>query len=901
MAQGLNFQTHQYVDPSEQLQKSLGAGGMFAQTLKGMQQFDQDEAKLQMMRQDRERQAKLDAEHTEDRAALKAEKAANTGLRSALFDGQIKDAATSLGYENLSAADKATIDTRSDYSGLNVSNANVQNKSYLDQLTKAGVKAGDSLFDDLSYKVANYKDGDKYDGTSQVVAARDVYKKLGKADTDALSLASKDYGISEKDGADILKRNSLQLSLGKKANEMATAAPYQETDSKIVHDYIAKTKAAGGLTTDGMLDSAHQAKKNDIAALAEHQKLLDSYSEKLATKTGDREDKQLATNIEMTKMKMQHLESGLKLLTGRGGSSSSDDDGMNSKTVKHTYETDALNAVYSTLKGITGTSHVKNADAVREATVMANTMIKNGASPAQIQNTLRDSLLGQNEGEKTDAFNKLKFKSVGGYESLRASPEDMARYEYAGGKASNANASAAYKAEADNSLALLKQMASGGTASIDAQIGALNKKVSELNRTSGQALKDTATHDMQQWAVESGLSGATADQTARDNIYKAAHKEIPVAPISPVVDAIDKTTTSKLDSKKTYGAEPIKDTVLAKFALPSGYNSLPVDKQHGVVNDQSYALISQVEGTKKDPYAIYKDSLKKPTTGTGILVSGFEKAMLGGKSYDPSNEAHKDLLDTYQVKVKNDSIKSAYRQANEFGFSADAVPILASVNYQLGNKWDSSKFKDTRSDLIKGDYDSAIKRIQDSLWMQQTPSRAKTFIAAIEQQKAFKESGKLDGVKKYYIESQDKLQSKTLQDALAFERTRMDSLSNAPVSSFMTTAEKTQYQDPNVRWIDRNRIENAAENKQGSQVIQARDNSQTILAHSKSNDFKKTEALKLQDQLNEKTGTSANQINLLKEYGYGSQYLMMTPAERIAVIQHIQNSPGYKLKQGLIH
>jgi hypothetical protein len=214
--------------------------------------------------------------------------------------------------------------------------------------------------------------------------------------------------------------------------------------------------------------------------------------------------------------------------------------------------------------------------------------------------------------------------------------------------------------------------------------------------------------------------------------------------------------SSPVQNKNEYGINPnfsgIKAIPTSKmklntYSLTPEYNKLPDAQKRSIIKDDSYVMIDEAEGTKKDQYAVYNDTLKNPTTGTGILVSGLNDYL--GHKYNPKNESDRKSLDVYQVKMKDQAVASAYKQASELGFSADAIPILASVNYQLGNGW-KSEFKQSYGLLKKGDYDGAIKNIRDSDWHGQTKNRAEAFIAAIEQQKEFRLQGRLSNVDKQY-------------------------------------------------------------------------------------------------------------------------------------------------------
>jgi hypothetical protein len=732
MAQGLNFQTHQYVDPSEQLQKSLGAGGMFAQTLKGMQQFDQDEAKLQMMRDDRARQAKIDAQNEADRAAAAAKEAADLGLQQALFQGAVKDDVATTGYQALSDSDKAALNSKDSYAGYNA--GAIDNISMLKMLEEKGVTKGDSVYDDLSYKIAN--GGNTLNANDSVETLANVYKKTGMKDADAISAAASKFGISSSDASNILSTNQRQREFGALANKMSTEVPYQKSKSEITHDYLQKMSAEGKVITGNMYAAATKTLEEDNIAMAKQREKIVDLEAKIAAGKGAIDEKQWATALEMEKIRMQNLQHGMNLLAG--GSDGGNSQGYNQSNVKRSYQSDALNAATEAVKSIKDSGNEKNTVAVNNAYTMVEGMMRNNASPAQIKQAVLRSLVGSNSGEKESAFNKLKFDSKLATTTGTMSEADAAMYTSAM-KNAGPEAKAAYEAEAASSMALLKQMASGGQAQAYAQLAALNKQYADLNRTPGQAMDDTAKNEVRQWAIDQGLSGAV---TVNNNERALAAK-------------VEKT--ARAEREKLLPASPTsKDSSGTKTGDP--------------LYDKASAILSKKENP--DPYGIHADKYEstgniRPAIGKGFLLADVNKefAKAGLPTIDVTkpgwnkyklNADQKKVVDQFEYNFISRGLAASKSALSKLDPSnAGYNDIVAGVNsgfhqYGSGSKVMKPVIDNVQKLILEKKFQEAIDYTANSPYGRAYPERAVDLMDGIQSYaKADGYKGKLVADKKF--------------------------------------------------------------------------------------------------------------------------------------------------------
>jgi len=201
-ANGLNFQQGHYQDPLASLQASIGAGSMFAKTLSSMQQFDQDEAKLQMMRQDRDRQAKIDAQNESDRALASKEKEYNLGAEKAVNDTQAKaDLGNQMFQHGLTNQEQSMLVNQSD-SQIKATNAGFKVSDSLAGIDRTKLNAAQQKrYDELaladgSLNTKSIDGKDSYNISTKLGLLKDSYALSGLGEKEAYDKAAKSLGIS---------------------------------------------------------------------------------------------------------------------------------------------------------------------------------------------------------------------------------------------------------------------------------------------------------------------------------------------------------------------------------------------------------------------------------------------------------------------------------------------------------------------------------------------------------------------------------------------------------------------------------------------------------------------------------------------------------------------------------
>jgi len=129
---------------------------------------------------------------------------------------------------------------------------------------------------------------------------------------------------------------------------------------------------------------------------------------------------------------------------------------------------------------------------------------------------------------------------------------------------------------------------------------------------------------------------------------------------------------------------------------------------------------------------VYLDSLGKPTSGIGHLLSAGENL-----EYKEGDVIPKEQIDTWFKKDVDTAVNAATNQARELGVDNEDFKVaLTSVNYQLGTSW-NKKFPSAYKALKEGNYEEAIKQINEnskgkpSAWREQTPTRVNDFQDAI--------------------------------------------------------------------------------------------------------------------------------------------------------------------------
>ena len=144
-----------------------------------------------------------------------------------------------------------------------------------------------------------------------------------------------------------------------------------------------------------------------------------------------------------------------------------------------------------------------------------------------------------------------------------------------------------------------------------------------------------------------------------------------------------------------------------------------------ILKKRIYQHLIEREGCRE---VVYRDTLGHPTVGVGHLVTATDSLRVGDKI---SIERTQEFLEIDTEKA----FLAAKEQASEIGIETeDFVLALTSVNFQLGTRW-HHEFYDSYPLLVSGDWRTAIRKLNNTLWAKQTPVRVKDFVRAIE--KAF--------------------------------------------------------------------------------------------------------------------------------------------------------------------
>lgn len=750
----LNFQHGGYQDPFADLQQSLGAGGIFSQTLK---QMNQDMyANAQRDRADEEFKWRKD-----DRQRQEDERNNAIGLYKAMNDRQLQADAGNQMFKAIGENGKADYYTDAKDSAMG-GTVNANSNSIMDLRAKlADPKFANNSEAKRILGVINGEGGfDKqfsgdYANASKIGMLNDAYKLLGQDDATAQKSAAAALGTNLGNVSGVQKATDMQNKfIGDMEAARTTDPMLSQSTASVVRDYIAAHPEAQN-DLNIMKTSNDMFKAEEVARAQQKQAIQEARDK--AIQAGQNEQ---AKNLEL-RLKLIDSQSNISkaqmnaVFGGSNGYSNYAVDPITGNVASGStgngkdYNSEFAKAKTSSLSklfGVAGTNE-KNKDVVAAVSRYADELQAKGLNPDSLETYLRMSISSKNPEKGEDRI--YTFNNSNSMAAPKAT--DIIDASTYGVKGKNAK---------DPELAImLRDLAVNGEKS---KIDEITKAINAGNMTVANAKANLAN-------LERTPYQAMAAEAKEFELGRLRDRgEIAMPSMALQTDNFDKigkgtgnngNIMSGSQSQDNYANafSKNKDVVglsgnalnIASFKLPDNFSSLPNHEKSAILRDASYSIINQAEGTKKNPYAIYKDSLGYPTTGTGILVSGFEKNALGGAKYDPSNPEHRIALDSYQVKAKNDAINSASKQIQELGFSADALPILASVNYQLGAGWDK-EFKQTYSLLKNNEYDKAISNIKKSDWYDQTRNRAETFIAAIEQQKKFREEGRLGRVDKYY-------------------------------------------------------------------------------------------------------------------------------------------------------
>ena len=131
-----------------------------------------------------------------------------------------------------------------------------------------------------------------------------------------------------------------------------------------------------------------------------------------------------------------------------------------------------------------------------------------------------------------------------------------------------------------------------------------------------------------------------------------------------------------------------------------------------------------VKGDEGDRLVVYRDSLGRPTVGTGHLVLPADKLAVG-QSITPAQDA------AFFLKDGSGAMAAAVSQCKQCGIEDDNfLPVLGSVCFQLGDDW-MKVFPTMWGLLLKGSYAACAADAENTAWAKQTPVRVAQFAAAL--------------------------------------------------------------------------------------------------------------------------------------------------------------------------
>jgi len=124
--------------------------------------------------------------------------------------------------------------------------------------------------------------------------------------------------------------------------------------------------------------------------------------------------------------------------------------------------------------------------------------------------------------------------------------------------------------------------------------------------------------------------------------------------------------------------------------------------------------------------AVYLDSKGFPTAGIGHLLTEPEK-----KQYKVGDKVPAATLEAWTQADAKNAYAAATAQASTLGISDSSfINALASVNFQLGTKWNSIH-KKTWAHMVAHEWEKAALEVQGSSWYSQTHVRVQDFQAAL--------------------------------------------------------------------------------------------------------------------------------------------------------------------------
>lgn len=701
---GLNFQTHQQVDPSASLQTALGAGGMFAQTLKSMQAYDENQQKMAMMQSDRDRQAKIDFDAAQ-------EKAKNLGALEAANTPTVTTDYGNYAYQSLQNAGKdKMIEERKD-AALN----GYKPLAYKD--IYAGVDTSKMDKDQLAImqtQLASDSQKSDYTAANKLDVLHKLNMQNGMNSEDAFKAASSRLGLSATDAAGLSAADKEQLAFGSKVEAAANNPLVQQTRGQALKEYKAKYG-----TTEGIEKAISQTQEAESMAAKEMQdKVAQMNAQKATMQDGEAKDN-LSRQIDILKLQAESLNSpyaraSLKAEASTGSGS------------KQSYRSDADKVLASYLN----TYKSAPADVRNNITELANDMKSKQYSPEQISAALAGSV------SKVDGIGKEPDKYVFSRSTLANQSPDTEAFQARYGAKGSAESNASVYAQADKERnALLNQQAAliaQGGAKNQTAIAELDKRIAELGRSKIESARDYGTLLGQEFMREENLGGYKTALEGTENRTKAKQDNIATAltsgsGVQGVTNA--QSTDQPVQSGNVYD-KTMQILKVKENSNPYGYH---MDTYEKTGTDRP--AIGLGFSIKDINSRIQKENVSLPD-GKKIQLLDESKASTGGSATDAGQKRVIDEV-TKEFIQKNNAIAAKTWSSADTKNPAynDLIAATTSAYHQYGggSKVIGKVVSEAQKLMDKADYQGAINAVHKSPYGVAHPERAEDMMAAIAQ------------------------------------------------------------------------------------------------------------------------------------------------------------------------
>lgn len=721
---GLNFHTHQFIDTTEGLQKALGAGSMFAQSLKSMQDFESEQAKMRMMQQEKDRQAKIDF-------ANEQEKAKNLMAAQALNQKSVKDDFGNTMYKALTDQDKNAMVAKSDaelgfkgrsyadmFGGLDTSKWSQEQLAERDQLLAADAD-----------KNALYTAGNKLE----------VQKRLnmlsGMSNEDAEKSAAEMLGLKSDVAKSLLSGAEQQEQFGKRVVETMNSPLFMQSDAQALE--AVRNKYGSTAQIESSIRAANEA---ESAARKEKHDQIEQKKTLLGQAQTNAEKDMINKEIQILQFQMQNIGSPLERASYKESS------GGGSKKV---YDEDMAAVQSKILNQYSGTKD----PAFRQNVVdTINQAKQRGLLPNAVEAEIRAKLGPVGDKEEGQA---QQYKLDSTLVSNMTADKDAFERLYGGGTSSSeaalyAKAVQDKQAITDKMAALVGKKGKG----VELEIANLQRQLSELERTPMQSARDAA--------YQAGLDFAKDYNIGDYGTKKATQDKVTQALLGPKAEA---------GASGSKGQEP---SVTSKAAPTVG------------IYAKTEAIYKQRENS--DKYGLHMDKFEKdgsdrPAVGYGFSIADVNKriaahnanlkpgeqkiapidaalASKGGSIKDPGQRKIIDSITSEFIEKSN-----AVANKNLAGLDTsnpgyeNLVAATSSAYHQYGSASKVIKpiIENAKKLMSQGQYQEAINMVHASPYGISHPNRAVDLMSAIESYsgkdlnvpKTFQFASK-DAAKKYY-------------------------------------------------------------------------------------------------------------------------------------------------------